>query len=433
MRLLIQRLFPFACLLLAASARAASPLAGIEPAIAAVEPKVIEWRRDFHRHPELGNREFRTSAKVAEHLRALGLEVKTGIAHTGVVGILRGARPGPVIMLRADMDALPVTEKTDVPFRSTVTTEYRGQTVGVMHACAHDAHTAILMGAAEVLAGMREQLRGTVMFVFQPAEEGAPEGEEGGAPLMLKEGLFDIAKPEAGFALHVMSVMHAGTVGVRPGALLAASDFFRIRVQGRQAHGSSPWVGVDPIVTAAQIVNSLQTVVSRQTDITEIPAVVTVGAINGGVRHNIIPDEVEMLGTIRTFNPEVRQQVHERIRRIVENVAEANGATANFVVEPGSNPVTENDPRLTQRMLPKLQAALGDAAVRPTGLRTGAEDYAFFALRVPSLYVIVGGTPPDQDLMNAPSNHSDYFYVDERSLGVGLRAMLAMALGFLDD
>ncbi len=432
MKLLCQRLLALALGLPVMAQAAEAPL-DVAAAAAAITPKVIEWRRDFHQHPELGNREFRTSAKVAEHLRGLGLEVRTGLAHTGVIGILRGAQPGPTVMLRADMDALPVKEKTDVPFHSTATAEFRGNSVGVMHACGHDSHTAILMGAAEILAARRESLPGTVLFVFQPAEEGAPEGEEGGAPLMLKEGLFDILRPDAAFGLHVHSTLATGTIGIKPGPFMAGSDFFTVVVKGRQTHGSRPWGGIDPIVAAAQIINSLQTVVSRQTDITRIPAVVSIGAINGGVRHNIIPDQVEMLGTIRTFDPAVRLEVIEHMRRIINNVAAANGATAEFQVEPGSNPVTANDPALTERMVPVLRRALGDNAVRAIGLQTGAEDFAFFAREVPSLFFWVGITPPGQDLRFAPSNHSDFFYLDEGGIPVGLRALLAVTLDFLHE
>jgi amidohydrolase len=420
-------------LLSAAAARANVTPAELDAAVAALEPRVIEWRRDFHSHPELGNREFRTSGKVAEQLRALGLEVRTGIAHTGVVAVLRGALPGPTVMLRADMDALPVTERTDVPFRSTAMGEFRGRQVGVMHACGHDAHTAILMGAAQILAGLRSRLPGTVMFVFQPAEEGAPEGEQAGAPLMMQEGLFDIAKPDAIFGLHVISTLHTGTVGVRPGPFMAGSDFFRIVVTGRQSHGARPWAGVDPIVTAAQIVNSLQTIVSRQTDITALPAVVSVGAINGGVRHNIIPESVEMLGTIRTFSPASRQDIIDRIRRIVEHVAAANGANATFDLDPAPNPVVDNDPALTKKVVASLQAAFGADAVKAVGLQTVAEDFSYYARQAPSVYYWVGITPPGQDLRTAPDNHSDRFYVDEDGIAVGLRSILHVAVDFLQD
>jgi amidohydrolase len=334
-------------------------------------------------------------------------------------------------MLRADIDALPVTERTDVPFRSTVMGEYRGRQVGVMHACGHDAHTAILMGAAEILAGMRERLPGTVMFVFQPAEEGVPEGEQGGAPQMMQEGLFEIAKPDAIFGLHVISTLHTGTVGVRPGPFMAGSDFFRIVVTGKQSHGARPWAGIDPIVTAAQIINSLQTVISRQTDITALPAVVSIGAINGGVRHNIIPDSVEMLGTMRTFGPAARQDIIDRVQRIVTNVAEANGATATLEMMPAPNPVVDNDPALTQKVVASLQAAFGVAAVKAVGLQTVAEDFSYYSRQAPSVYYWVGITPPGQDLRTAPDNHSDLFYVDESGIAVGLKSMLHVAVDFL--
>ena len=414
-----------------AIARADVAPAELDAAVAALEPRVIEWRRDFHSHPELGNREFRTSGKVTDHLRSLGLDVRTGIAHTGVVALLRGARPGPTIMLRADMDALPVTERTDVPFRSSVMAEFRGRPVGVMHACGHDAHTAILMGAAEVLAGLRDRLPGTVMFVFQPAEEGAPEGEQAGAPLMVQEGLFEIAKPDAIIGLHVGSSMHTGTVGLRPGPMMAGSDFFRIAVTGRQSHGSRPWTGIDPIVTAAQIVGSLQTVVSRQTDITALPAVVSIGAINGGVRHNIIPGSVEMLGTMRTFNSAMRQDTIDRIQRIVEHVAAANGASATFELDPAPNAPVDNDPVLTQRVTASLRAALGDDSVKAIGLQTVADDFSYYARQAPSVYYWVGITPPGQDLRTAPDNHSDQFYVDENGIVVGLKSMLHVTVDYL--
>ncbi|MGB5131358.1 MAG: amidohydrolase [Steroidobacteraceae bacterium] len=412
-------------------ARADVTASEIDAAVARLEPRVIDWRRDFHSHPELGNREFRTSEIVAKHLRSLGLEVKTGIAHTGVVALLHGALPGPTIMLRADMDALPVTERTDVPFRSTAMAEYRGRQVGVMHACGHDSHTAILMGAAEILAGLRERLPGTVMLVFQPAEEGVPEGEEGGAPLLMQEGLFDIAKPDAIFGLHVISTLHTGSLGVRSGPFMAGSDFFRIVVTGRQSHGARPWAGIDPIVTAAQIVNSLQTIISRQTDITALPAVVSIGAINGGVRHNIIPDSVEMLGTMRTFSPTARQETIDRVQRVVTNVAEANGATATLEMMPAPNPVVDNDPALTKRVIASLQAAFGDDAVKAVGLQTVAEDFSYYSRQAPSVYYWVGITPPGQDLRTAPDNHSDRFYIDESGIAIALRATLHVAVDYL--
>ena len=405
--------------------------AELEAAAAAINGRVIEWRRDFHRHPELANRETRTSARVAEHLRSLGLEVRTGIAHTGVVAVVEGGLPGPTILLRADMDALPVTEKNDLPFRSTAIGEFRGRPVGVMHACGHDAHTAILMGVAEVLVQFRDRLPGQVVLVFQPAEEGVPEGERGGAPLMLDEGLLEIAKPEAAFALHVGSMLNTGQVMLRPGPLMAGSDFFKILVTGRQSHGSRPWRGVDPIVVAAEIVGSLQTIVSRQIDITHLPAVVTVGAISGGVRHNIIPESVEMLGTIRTFSEASRADVIERLGRIVANTAEANGATATLELMPAPNPPLVNDPALTERVKRSLERVLGQGSVSTSPMLTVAEDFAYVARAVPSVYWWLGVTPIGTDPATTPDNHSDRFFVDEAGIQVGLRSLLHVAVDFL--
>jgi amidohydrolase len=425
---------PLLATLLAVAAGAAQAditASELDTAAAAIDARVVEWRRDFHLHPELANREVRTAGKVAEHLRALGLEVRTGIAHTGVVAVIEGGRPGPTILLRADMDALPVTEKTDVPFRSKATGEFRGRTVGVMHACGHDAHTAILMGAAEVLVKLRDRLPGKILLVFQPAEEGVPEGERGGAPLMLEEGLFDTAEPDAAFGFHVGSSLNTGTVALRPGPLMAGSDFFRILVTGRQSHGSRPWQGVDSVVTAAQIVSALQAIVSRQVDITELPAVVSIGAINGGVRHNIIAETVEMLGTVRSFSPAMRQDIIDRMDRIVTNVASANGATARLEMMPAPNPVLVNDPALTARVTESLRRALGTDAVKTSGLLTVAEDFAHIANAVPSVYYWVGVTPPGQDTKSAPDNHSDLFYVDEAGIAIGMRALLHVAVDYL--
>ncbi len=417
----------------AAIAQAEISAAELDAAAAAIEPRVIEWRRDFHRYPELANREFRTSKKVAEHLRSLGLEVRTGMAHTGVVAVIEGKLPGPTILLRADMDALPVTEKTDVPFRSAATGEFRGRPVGVMHACGHDAHTAILMGVAEILVRLRDRLPGKVLLVFQPAEEGVPEGERGGAPLMLDEGLLDIEKPEAAFALHVGSMLNSGQVMLRAGPLMAGSDFFKIVVTGRQSHGSRPWKGIDPIVVSAEIVGALQSIVSRQTDITDLPAVVTVGAINGGVRHNIIPDSVEMLGTIRTFSEASRADVIERMGRMATNVAEASGATATLELMPAPNPPLVNDPALTDWATRSLKRTLGDGAVTTSRLLTVAEDFAYIARMVPSVYYWVGVTPAGKDPAIAPDNHSDLFYVDEAALPGALRSLLGLAVDYLQS
>jgi amidohydrolase len=426
--------FPgLALALCAAAAQAEISSAELDAAAASLETRVVEWRRDFHRHPELANREQRTAARVAAHLRALGLEPRTGMAHTGVIAVIEGGLPGPTILLRADMDALPVTEKTDVPFRSTATGEFRGRTVGVMHACGHDAHTAILMGVAEALGRLRARLPGRVLLMFQPAEEGVPEGERGGAPLMLEEGLLDIARPEAAFALHVGSMLNTGQAMLRPGPLMAGSDFFEIVVTGRQSHGSRPWKGVDPVVAAAEIVGALQTIVSRSTDITDLPAVVTVGAINGGVRHNIIPDSVEMLGTIRTFSESSRADVIERIRRIAANVAEAHGASATLELMPAPNPPLVNDPALTDLATRSLKRTLGDGAVTTSRLLTVAEDFAYVARAVPSVYYWVGVTPAGQDPALAADNHSDLFYVDEAALPGAVRSLLHLAVDYLQS
>jgi amidohydrolase len=394
-------------------------------------PQVIAWRRDIHQHPELSNSELRTAKIVADHLKSLGIEVRTGVAHTGVVGILRGGKPGPVVALRADMDALPVTEQVDLPFKSTVTATYRGEKVGVMHACGHDSHTALLLGTATALASLRDQLPGTVVFLFQPAEEGTPDGSRGGAWLMLKEGVFDAPKPDAAFGLHVWSALNVGKIGYRSGPFMAAADRFRILVKGEQTHGSRPWGGIDPIVAASQIVMGLQTLVSRQIDISSTPAVVSVGAIKGGIRNNIIPDQVEMIGTFRTFDPAVRQQIIDGITRTSKDIAAAGGATAEVEFGDDNDPVTVNDPKLTARMLPALERAAGPGNVLEIPFVTGAEDFSFFGEAVPSLFFFVGITPAGQDAAKAPSNHSPKFYIDESGLELGLRAMLGLAVDYL--
>ncbi|WP_295939646.1 M20 family metallopeptidase [uncultured Xanthomonas sp.] len=404
----------------------------VTAAAARLQAKVVEWRRDFHQHPELSNREERTAAKVAERLRALGLKPQTGIAHHGVVAIVKGALPGPKIALRADMDALPVTEQTGLPFASKATSEYRGETVGVMHACGHDAHTAILLGVAEALVAMRAQLPGEVMLVFQPSEEGAPGNEEGGASLMLKEGLFRDFKPQAMFGLHVFSSVQAGKIAVRGGPLMAASDRFSIKVIGRQTHGSAPWNGIDPIVTSADLIGAAQTVISRRANLSRQPAVLSFGAIKGGIRYNIIPDDVEMVGTIRTFDEGMRQQIFADLRTVAEHTAAAHGAKAEaHVPDQDGNPATVNDPALTARMLPSLQAVVGAGNVYEPPLQMGAEDFSFYAQQVPSMFFFVGATAPGIDPATAPSNHSPQFLLDETALDVGLRAMLQVTLDYL--
>ncbi|QSX37110.1 amidohydrolase [Shewanella sedimentimangrovi] len=398
---------------------------------AEVTARVIDWRRDLHQHPELSNREFRTAKLVAEHLKSLGMEVQTGMAHTGVVGLLKGAKPGPLIALRADMDALPVTEKVDLPFASKATDSYRGQTVGVMHACGHDTHVAMLMGVAERLAALRNDLAGEVMFVFQPAEEGAPAGEEGGAELLLKQGLFKDRKPQAVFGMHVTSNLPAGTIGVRPGSAMASEDSFSIKIKGRQTHGSRPWNGVDPIVAAAQVINSVQTIVSRRVDVTKAPAVVSFGAINGGIRSNIIPDEVELIGTIRSFDQDMRAHIKTLLADTAASSAQAQGASAETSIEQGY-PVLVNDPTLVANMRPVLASVVGKDKLVEPGLITGAEDFAFYAQQTPGMFFFLGITPPGKDPAQVASNHSPQFFVDESALGTGVEAMTSVALKALN-
>ena len=396
--------------------------------IEAVMPDVIDWRRDIHQHPELSNRETRTAALVAEHLRSLNIEVETNVAHTGVVGVLRGGTPGPVVGLRADMDALPVRERTDVPFASTATGTYNGETVPVMHACGHDTHVAMLMGAAEALASIRDELPGTIKFLFQPAEEGAPQGEEGGADLMVAEGALQDPDVDVVFGLHIHSKTEVGTINYRPGSIMAASDVFRITVKGTQTHGSTPWEGTDPVVTAAQIVNGLQTVVSRRTELTKEAAVVSVGKIEGGVRSNIIPEEVRMVGTIRTLDTEMQDRVHEEIRRTATHIAESMGATAEVEIDRGY-PVTANDPALTEQMAPTLhRVADTTQVINPI---TGAEDFSYFAREVPGLYVFVGGMPRGMDPSDAAPHHTPDFYIDEDGLPYGVRTLTHLAADYL--
>jgi amidohydrolase len=419
---------------------AAGPASGADPvpmeSISSLSDElsgqVVRWRRDFHRNPELSNREFRTAGIVAEHLTALGLEVSTGVAHTGVVGILRGSRPGPVVLLRADMDGLPVQERNDLPFRSTARAEYNGQEVPVMHACGHDMHVAILMGVAEILTELREDLPGTVKFVFQPAEEGAPKGEEGGAELMVAEGILQNPPVDAAFALHISATQQAGHIGYAAGPRYASVDDFKIIVNGVQAHGASPWMGVDSVVVAAQIVNALQTIVSRNLELTQQPGIVTVGSIHGGVRSNIIPEQVEMIGTIRALDEEMRAQIHRRVREIADGVATSMGASAEVHIPwSTSYPITYNDPDLTASMLPVLQAVAGPERVERLKPITGAEDFSFIANEVPSLYISLGGMPPGQDPAEVAAHHTPDFYVDESGLDVGVKALSAMAWQYL--
>ena len=410
---------------------AASSLAAlIDAAVPALEASLIAWRRDLHEHPELGNREFRTAGIVAEHLRSLGFdEVRTGVAHTGVVGLLKGGKPGPVVALRADMDALPVTEFNELPFRSQVRAQWNGEEVGVMHACGHDCHVAIQMAVASLLAGLREHIAGSVLFIFQPAEEMPPAGEDGGAKMMIAEGALENPRPGAIFGLHVTSRQSVGRVGWRSGPTMASSDYFRIEVQGRQTHGAAPWLGVDPIVTSAQIVLGLQTIVSRTQEITREPAVVTVGTIRGGVRENIIPDKVEMRGTIRTFDEGMRDDIHERVATLAEAIARGSRAGCQVCVTK-NYPVTINDPALTEAMLPTLARVAG-AGLEAVDKVTGAEDFSFFQREVPGLFVFLGVTAPEQDPRHAAPNHSPLFRVDESGLLLGVRVMAHLACDWL--
>ena len=396
-----------------------------------VDAKVLEWRRDFHQFPELGNREFRTSKRVADHLRSLGLEVTTGVAHTGVIAVLKGGKPGKRIALRADMDALPVTESSGLPFQSKQTAEFRGEKVGVMHACGHDSHTAILMGVAEAMAKHKGDIAGEVLFIFQPAEEGAPDGETGGAEQMLAEGIFKQFKPQAVFGMHVWSALNAGQIGYRSGPAMAAVDSFKIVVQGKQTHGAKPWAGIDPIVTSAELVTATQTIVARKMNLTEQPAVLSFGAIKGGIRSNIIPDSVELIGTIRTFDEDMRQGLFTDFRTIAEHVTAAHGAKANAQIPFGpSYPKLVNDPELTARMLPSLKKIAGTGIVE-MDLLTVSEDFAFFSNEVPGFYFFVGVTPRGQNAEAAPSNHSPQFFLDESALPLATRAMLQVSLDYL--
>jgi amidohydrolase len=396
-----------------------------------VMTKVIAWRRDFHQHPELSNREVRTARIVADHLRALGLAVRTGVAHNGVVGVLRGGKSGPVVALRSDMDALPVTEQLDLPFKSTARAEFNGVEVGVMHACGHDAHMAMLMGTAEVLAGIKADLPGTVVFVFQPAEEGPPAGEDGGAGMMIKEGALDQPKVDAIFALHVFP-FETGGIRYRPQGFMSASDTLGIKVHGRQTHGALPWAGIDPVVVASQIVLGLQTIVSRQADLTTAPAIITIGVIQGGNRSNIIPDEVTMEGTIRTFDPGMQKQIHERIKRTVAGIAEAAGATAETTITVG-NPVTYNDPVLAERMAPTLKRVAAGEFDPNARVNTTSEDYSLFLQKVPGLMIHLGVTPKGSDPLKVEPNHSPRFFVDEAALVTGVRALSSLAVDYLVD
>lgn len=401
----------------------------IESAVDKMESKCIGWRRAVHQNPELGNREFKTAKLIADHLRSLGFEVREGVAKTGVVGILKTNKPGPVIGLRADIDALPVTERNSLPFKSNSKATFNGQEVGVMHACGHDTHVAMLMSAAEVLAGMKNQLQGTVVFVFQPSEEGPPAGEEGGAPLMVKEGVLDNPKIDVMFGMHIDAQTPVGKIGYREGGIMAESDWFSIKIKGKQTHGAEPWLGIDPVVVGAQIINGLQTIVSRQTELTKNAVVVSTTMFKAGVRENIIPEEVTLGGTIRTLDKGMRDEVWARIKRTAEKIAEASGATAEVSIEAKTG-ITYNQPELTRKMLPSLMKAANNEAF-VMDAQTGAEDFSFFAEKVPSLYFFVGGLPKDKDPKLAAAHHTPDFYIDESGMKTGLRAYCYLVTDYM--
>ena len=392
--------------------------------------KLVEWRRHFHQYPELSNREFETAQKVASHLRELGIEVQTGVAHTGVVGILEGGKPGPVVGLRADMDALPVKERVDIPFASEVMSEYMGEEVPVMHACGHDTHIAMLMGVAEMLSEVRDQIPGTVKFIFQPAEEGTPPGEEGGAEMMVKEGVLQNPDVDVIFGLHISSQTPVGHINYRPGGIMAASNRFSIEVKGVQTHGARPWGGVDPIVASAQIINNLQTIVSRQTELTKEAAVITVGIMRAGVRNNIIPEEAYLEGTIRTLDTDMMEKLFEQMHRTVEYTAKSFGAEAELTIYDGY-PVTYNDPELTARMASTLERVAGLERTHVINAITGAEDFSFFQREIPGLYFFIGGMPPDMDPADAAPHHTPDFYLDEEGMKTGVRALANLTIDYM--
>ncbi len=426
--------YTLTCLLLAAALiLAAQPkkvLSKADDLISKTEAKVIEWRHDIHENPELSNREFKTAEKVAQHLESLGLEVQTGVAKTGVVGILKGGQDGPVVALRADMDALPVTERVDLPWASKVTASYNDIETGVMHACGHDTHVAILMGVAEVLSTMKSDLKGTVKFVFQPAEEGAPPGEEGGAKLMVEEGVLKSPDVDVMIGLHINSQTPVGMVGYKPGGTLAAADRWVMKVQGKQSHGSAPWSGIDPIVTSAQIINGIQTIISRQTELTKEAAVISVGLIRGGVRNNIIPEEVEMIGTIRTLDPAMQDKLHADFQRVATNIGESMGATVDLQIDKGV-PVTYNDPNLTTSLVPHIERAIGKENVLLRKAVTGAEDFAFYSMEVPGFFFFIGGCPDGANPKDAAPHHTPDFYVDDAGMITGMKAMVSSTLGYM--
>ena len=396
-----------------------------------IEAKCISWRREIHQHPELGNNEYKTAKLISDHLKKLGLDVKENFAKTGVVGILIGNKPGPCIALRADMDALPIIERPNVPFASTTKSVYNGQEVGIMHACGHDAHVAMLMGVAEILAGMKNDLKGTVKFIFQPSEEGPPEGEEGGAPLMVKEGVMENPKVDVIFGMHIESNIEVGQLQYKPGSFMASSDWFTIKVKGKGSHGSQPWLGIDPIAISAQIISGLQTIVSRQSELTKAPVVITVGKIEGGVRNNIISEECTMYGTIRTLDGNMQKEVQEKLRTTAIKIAEAGGATAEVSINTKTL-VTYNTPELVKKMLPSLQSAAGAANVIEREWVTGAEDFSYYGTKAPSFFFYLGGMPKGMDPKKAPPHHTADFVIDESGMKTGIKTFCSLVIDYMN-
>jgi amidohydrolase len=396
-----------------------------------MHPQCVAWRKQIHEYPELGNREINTAGLIAKHLRSLGLEVKEGVAKTGVVAILKGGKPGPCIALRADMDALPIVEKVNIPFASKVKTQYNGQEVGVMHACGHDTHVAMLMSTAQVLSEMKNEIKGTIKFIFQPAEEGPPQGEEGGADLMVKEGVMENPKVDAIFGMHIESNIPVGEIQYKSGSFMASSDWFTIKVNGKGSHGSQPWLGVDPIAISAQIIQGLQNIVSRQSELTKAPVIITVGKIYGGVRSNIIPDECTMDGTIRTLDNKMQQEVHKKIRHVAMSIAQAGGATADVTIETKTL-VTYNTPDLVKKMIPSLQSAAGSANVKERDWVTGAEDFSYYGTKAPSFFFYLGGLTKGKDPAKAPPHHTAEFYVDDEGMKTGVKAFCHLVVDYMN-
>jgi amidohydrolase len=418
-----------AALLLSTCSYAQTLPANYPQLVSNITPKLVEWRRHFHQNPELSNREFKTGEYIANYLRSIGLEVKDKVAKTGVVAILKGGKPGPVIALRADIDALPVTERVNIPFASKVKTSFNGQDVGVMHACGHDSHTSILMGTATVLKQMQKEVPGTIVFLFQPAEEGAPGDEEGGASLMVKEGVLDNPKVEVVFGLHINSTVPVGQIQYKSGAFMASSDWFKVVVKGRGGHGSKPWNAIDPIASASQIIEGLQHIVSRQSELTKAPVVITVGSIHAGVRNNIIPETAEMLGTIRTLDSKMQKDVHERIKNTVTHIAASNGTTADVTIDTKTL-VTYNDPALVKLTLPFLEKAAGKGNVLERDWDTGAEDFSFYGEKAPAFFFYLGGMPKGQDPAKAPQHHTADFFIDESGFDVGVKAFCQLIFDY---